>query len=91
MCDTCNDCDNLTLPTGATGPAGSTGATGDAGANGTNGVTILHNDLTPGTTSSGTYALFSNDKVYSAPIGTLPANGDKLEVTAMFTLANTIS
>jgi hypothetical protein len=91
MCDTCQDCDNLTLPTGAAGATGATGATGPAGANGSNGTTILHNDLTPGTTSSGTYALFSNDKVFSVPSGTLATNGDKLEVTVMFTLSNTIA
>ena len=89
MCDTCQDCDNLTLPTGTAGAAGATGAAGAAGSNGTNGTTILHNDLTPGSTSSLTYALFSNDKVYSVPSGTLAANGDKLDVTASFTLSGT--
>lgn len=89
MCDTCNDCDNLTLPIGSAGADGAAGAAGAAGANGVNGTTILHNDLTPGSTTSLTYALFSNDKVYNVPSGTLATNGDKLDVTASFTLSGT--
>jgi len=89
MCDTCNDCDNLTLPTGTAGADGAPGADGSAGAPGVNGTTILNNDLTPGSTSSLAYALFSSDKVYNVPAGTLSANGDKLDITASFTLSGT--
>ena len=85
MCDTCQDCDNITLPTGATGVDGAAGPAGNDGADGNNGVGVLYNDLVPGMVEASTFSLFSNDKVYSVPAGTLAANGDKIEVVAMFT------
>jgi len=84
MCDTCQDCDNITLPV-ITGPTGATGATGAAGSNGSNGVAILHNDTTQSTTSSTSIALFSATKAYTLPINTLSTNGSKLILTAIFT------
>ena len=73
----------LTGSTGLPGADGAEGAPGADGAGAVGGVTLLHNDLTPGSTNSLTFGLFSVDKVYSAPIGTLPANGDKLEITVL--------
>jgi hypothetical protein len=85
MCDTCQDCDNLTLPAGTSGTDGEQGIQGIQGIQGDSGVGVLHNDLLPGTSiTMGSYAVFTNDKLYNVPIGSLSADGDKLEVIAMF-------
>lgn len=82
-CDTCQDCDNITLPV-ATGATGEKGSTGPAGADGADGTTVLHNDTTNSSTTSATKAVFSADKSYTMPAGTLATNGSKLKITALF-------
>lgn len=82
-CNTCEDCDNITLP-GTTGPSGPTGPTGADGSDGTSGTSVLHNDIVQSTTASASIALFNATKAYTLPLGTLSTNGSKLVLTSMF-------
>lgn len=84
MCDTCQDCscDNITLPIalGDPGPAGPAGA---AGANGADGSVILFNQLTPATTTSGSFVDLTG-MTYTIPVNQLATNGDQLKLKSYF-------
>lgn len=81
----CSNNNSSVLPIG---PPGATGATGAAGANGANGTTVLYNNLTPASTSTGG---FDSLQSYTLPINTLATNGDSLEVISMLDVDVTTS
>lgn len=84
MCDSCQDCDNITLPTGS-GPTGATGADGNDGADGSNGTAVLYNDLVSSSLTSTSLSLFTDTKAYTLPAGTLSTDGSKLKITYLAT------